>query len=179
MEHEQHGLAHLDAPWRMEYIEQAEKAEACIFCAKPCEEETCDNKNYIVHRGEHCFIILNAYPYNSGHLMVIPYQHAADLSALPPETCLEMMRLAAIAMEALKRIMSPDGFNLGMNLGRAGGAGISEHMHLHVVPRWVGDTNFMTTVAQARVLPESLERTWEKVRAAVQEALAQEASATS
>jgi ATP adenylyltransferase len=165
MDHQQqHGLAHLNAPWRMEYIEQAERVQGCIFCAKPCEGEDCDRKNYIVHRGTHCFIILNAFPYNSGHLMVIPYQHTADLAALPPEAYLEMMRLAAFAVDALTRVMCPDGYNLGMNLGRAGGAGIAEHLHLHVVPRWVGDTNFMTTVAEARVLPESLERTWDKVR---------------
>ena len=164
MEQQQYGLAHLNAPWRMEYIAQAaERVPGCIFCAKPCEEASCDRRNYIVYRGERCFIILNAFPYNSGHLMVIPYQHTADLALLAPETLLEMMRLAAQAVAALKRVMCPDGFNLGMNLGHAGGAGIAEHLHLHIVPRWVGDTNFMTTVGEARVLPESLERTWEKV----------------
>ena len=171
MDYQQHGITHLNAPWRMEYIEQAEKSEGCIFCDKPCEGETCDRKNFILHRGKFCFVILNAFPYNSGHLMVIPYEHTADLSALSLETYQEMMQLASLAMDALTRVMSPDGFNLGMNLGRAGGAGISEHLHLHLVPRWVGDTNFMTTVAEARVVPEALERTWEKLRAAFLEIL--------
>ncbi len=168
MDQEQHGITHLDAPWRMEYIAQTEKNDGCIFCSKPCEGEICDCKNYIIYRGIRCFIILNAFPYNCGHLMVIPYQHTAVLEELPPETALELFSLATKAISALKQVMCPDGFNLGMNLGRAGGAGISEHLHLHIVPRWVGDANFMTTVSETRVLPESLERTWEKVRAAFQ-----------
>ncbi|HEX2951239.1 MAG TPA: HIT domain-containing protein [Armatimonadota bacterium] len=164
------GPEHLHAPWRMEYIENADKPKGgCIFCDKPCED--CDAKNYIVYRGERCFIILNAFPYNNGHLMVIPYQHTSTLADLPPETQLEMLQLATTATTALTRVMKPDGFNLGINIGRAGGAGIAEHLHLHVVPRWVGDTNFITTIGNTRVLPESLERTWEKLRRAFTEVL--------
>lgn len=171
---EQHGIEYLSAPWRMEYIEKSGKPTGgCIFCEKPCQE--CDQENCIIHRGEHCFIILNVFPYNSGHLMVIPYQHTSDLRDLPPQTQLELMQLASVAMTALKRVMSPDGFNLGMNLGHAAGAGIAEHLHLHVVPRWVGDTNFMTTVGNTRVLPEALDRTWNKVRAAFTAVLAEQA----
>ena len=162
---EQHGPEQLHAPGRMEYIEKADQPKAgCIFCDKPRED--CDGANCIAYRGEHCFVILNAFPYNSGHLMVIPYQHAAELGELSPETQLEMMQLATLCIEALRRTMCPDGFNLGINMGRAAGAGIAEHVHLHVVPRWNGDTNFMTTIGNTRVLPESLERTWEKIHAA-------------
>lgn len=161
------GPEHLHAPWRMEYIEQAEHPRGgCIFCDKPCQD--CDRDNYIVHRGDRCFIILNAFPYNSGHLMVIPYQHTSELDNLPPETQLEMMRLTTLAIRALRQVMCPDGFNIGINVGHAAGAGIAEHVHLHVVPRWVGDTNFMTATGNTRVLPESLVRTWEKICAAFQ-----------
>lgn len=155
----------LYAPWRMEYIEKAGESKCeCIFCEKPRQD--CDPVNYIIYRGAHNFIILNAFPYNNGHLMVIPYHHTAEFTALTPETLHEMMHLAGLAIEALRRAMCPDGFNLGMNLGRPAGAGIAEHLHLHIVPRWTGDTNFMPVIGQIRVLPESLERTWEKVRAA-------------
>lgn len=172
MTNNEHGPEHLHAPWRMEYIKKTGKPmDGCIFCEKPCQNV--DNENCLIYRGEHCFIILNAFPYNSGHLMVIPYQHASDLAELPPEALLEMMQLATLATKALKRVMNPDGFNLGMNLGHAAGAGIAEHLHLHVVPRWVGDTNFMTVVANTRVLPEALECTWEKVRAAFIEIVAE------
>lgn len=164
---EQCGPDHLHAPWRMEYIEQADQPKTgCIFCEKPCQD--CDRANYIVHRGERCFIILNAFPYNSGHLMVIPYQHTAELAELPIEAQAEMMQLATLSVRALRQVMCPEGFNMGMNLGRAAGAGIAQHIHLHIVPRWVGDTNFMTAIGNLRVLPESLDRTWEKLQTAFQ-----------
>ena len=161
------GLDYLDAPWRMQYIEQNSQKDTsgCIFCDKPCE--TCDHDNYIVHRGELCFIIMNAYPYNSGHLMIIPYRHIACLNEMTAAEQLEMMQLATLLTTALTRIMYPDGFNLGMNLGRAGGAGIAQHLHMHIVPRWVGDTNFMTTVGNARVLPEAIEKTCERIQIAL------------
>jgi ATP adenylyltransferase len=159
----------------MDYIEKAGKPSGeCIFCAKPCED--CDRANCIVHRGQTCFVILNVFPYNNGHLMVIPYQHTSELAELTPEVQAEMMRLATLSIAALKRLMCPDGFNIGMNLGRAGGAGIAEHLHLHIVPRWVGDTNFITTVGHTRVLPEALDRTWEKMRDAFQIVLAEASS---
>ncbi len=155
----------LHAPWRMEYIEQAGKAVAgCIFCDVPRQQ--CDRANYLIYRGSANFIILNAFPYNNGHLMVIPYQHTALLEELPIETMTEMMHLAMLAIKALKRAMAPNGFNVGMNIGRTAGAGIAEHVHLHIVPRWNGDTNFMPVIGNTRVLPESLERTWEKICAA-------------
>ena len=159
------GPEHLHAPWRMEYISQAgEPAPQCIFCTKSREER--DRENYIVCRGKYTFIILNLFPYNNGHLMIVPYQHTAELTELSPETQAEMMWMATLAVTALTQAMRPDGFNLGINLGRAAGAGIAEHLHLHVVPRWVGDTNFMPVFGNTRVLPESLEQTWEKVCAA-------------
>jgi len=166
----------LHAPWRMEYIERAGKpACACIFCEKPQQDS--DGANLIVHRGAHCFVILNAFPYNNGHVMVIPYQHTADFTCLPPETLQELMRLTQLTILALRSAMRPDGFNVGMNIGSAAGAGIAEHLHLHIVPRWSGDTNFMPVVGHTRVLPESLARTWEKVRAAFNTVLQQEGGA--
>ena len=167
------GPERLHAPWRMEYIAQAGKPVCeCIFCEKPQQESDC--ANLIVHRGEHCFVIVNAFPYNNGHLMVIPYLHTADFTELPPDTLQEMMRMTRLAILALQCAMRPDGFNVGMNIGRAAGAGIAEHLHLHIVPRWNGDTNFMPVVGNTRVLPESLERTWEKVHAAFNGVLLQE-----
>lgn len=119
---------------------------------------------------------MNAYPYNGGHSMVIPYRHVSKLHELAAEEQLEMMQLATLLTNAMSKILFPDGFNLGMNIGRAGGAGIAKHLHLHVVPRWVGDTNFMTTVGKSRVLPEALEQTWEKLKNAIVELLAEENS---
>lgn len=167
------GPEQLHAPWRMEYIQQAgQPTGTCIFCDKPREER--DRDNYILYRGTHCYLILNAFPYNNGHLMVIPYQHTAELADLSVDIQTEMMQLATLAVAALRRAMLPDGFNLGMNVGRAAGAGIAEHLHLHVVPRWNGDTNFMTVLGNTRVLPESLERTWDKVRGALHAELAED-----
>jgi ATP adenylyltransferase len=171
------GPERLHAPWRMEYIEKAgQPAPCCIFCEKP--RETRDEENYVIYRAERNFIILNVFPYNNGHLMVIPYQHTSDLTALPPETMTEMMQLTALAIKALRRVMCPEGFNIGMNLGHPAGAGIAEHLHLHIVPRWSGDTNFMPVLGNTRVLPESLERTWVKVRAALEEILSEESERT-
>ena len=152
----------LHAPWRMEYVEQTGQPSCeCIFCAKPQQES--DEANLIIHRGTHNFIILNAFPYNNGHLMIIPYQHISVFTELTYESLQEMMQLAQLAVAALQRAMRPDGFNLGMNIGRTAGGGIAEHLHLHIVPRWNGDTNFMPVIGNVRVLPESLERTWAKI----------------
>lgn len=167
----QHGPECLYAPWRMEYIVNAGKPTGgCIFCDKPKEARDCENG--IIHRGPRTFVILNAYPYNNGHLMVVPYQHTNELGALPGETLEEMLRMSALAIEALRTVMCPDGFNLGVNLGHVAGAGIAEHLHLHVVPRWEGDTNFMLVLSNTRVLPESLEQTGEKLAAAFRDVLA-------
>jgi len=166
------GPERLHAPWRMAYVTQIGNTNCgCVFCDKPRQNQ--DAENLIIFRGEHNFIILNAFPYNNGHLMVIPYRHTAELTELPGETLQEMMRLVSLAIAALRRAMSPDGFNLGMNLGRVAGAGIAEHLHMHVVPRWNGDTNFMPVLGNTRVLPESLQCTWAKVHAAFLEILAE------
>jgi ATP adenylyltransferase len=128
-----------------------------------------DKKTQIVFRGATCFVILNRYPYTSGHVMVVPYAHVADLAAAAPETLAEMMRIAQRVQVALKQTYHPDGFNLGMNLGRAAGAGVTGHLHLHVLPRWSGDANFMTVVSETRVEPEDLTTTYEKLRKALNE----------
>jgi ATP adenylyltransferase len=122
---------------------------------------------YLLERGPHCFLILNAFPYNGGHLMVVPYAHQELLSGLPLETAAEMMRQARRAERALRAVYKPDGLNLGLNLGESAGAGVAHHLHLHAVPRWRGDTNFMTVVAETRILPETLADSWQKLRAAL------------
>jgi ATP adenylyltransferase len=153
-------MERLWAPWRLQYVTK-EKAGGCIFCDKPLAGD--DRAAYIVHRGVHAYVLLNAFPYNNGHIMVAPYAHIADLEELPPETAHEMMDLAQLATRALKGSFLPDGLNLGFNLGAAAGAGIKDHLHLHLVPRWVGDTNFMPVVGDVRVIPESLEQTYNKL----------------
>jgi len=163
------GIDKLWAPWRMKYIEgvDADNEEGCIFCSKPEAQE--DEKNYILHRAKYCFIILNIYPYSNGHLMIVPYKHTANLSELDAETKLEIMDLMDIVVEAMRTIMRPDGFNIGMNLGRSAGAGIDDHLHMHVVPRWNGDTNFMPVIGCAKVICESLEETYTKLKKAVEQ----------
>jgi len=152
------------APWRMEYI-LGEKAEECLFCAKVKENK--DRENLILYRGRTGFIILNAYPYINGHLMIAPYRHVASPEDLDEESLLELMLLVNKSLRLLRRAMSPHGFNIGINLGKAAGAGIEEHVHIHVVPRWEGDTNFMPVFAETRVIPELLEQTYEKLLAAL------------
>lgn len=153
-------MERLWAPWRLEYITQ-EKSGGCIFCEKPLAED--DRANYLLLRGDHAFVLLNAFPYNNGHLMVAPYAHLSELDELPHETLVEMMHLCQEATLALKLALHPDGFNVGFNLGAAAGAGIKDHLHLHVVPRWGGDTNFMPVLADVRVVPQSLERSWQEL----------------
>ena len=144
------------APWRLEYIQQADELEGCIFClaAAGADEET-----LVVHRGQHAFALLNKFPYASGHLMVAPYRHVAELSELSDEEALELHRLAGGGMAALAETFGPQGYNLGWNLGHIAGAGIVDHVHLHVVPRWAGDTNFMPVLADVKVIPEHLAET--------------------
>jgi ATP adenylyltransferase len=153
-------------PWRMPYI-LSQKDGGCIFCDKAGQDD--DRENLIVWRGQHCFVLLNLYPYNNGHLLVAPYAHVADLAGLDEGTAAEMAVLAQRSLWALRRSLSPQGFNLGMNLGRLAGAGIVDHVHLHIVPRWLGDTNFMPVVGGTKLIPELLEDTYEKVRQAFQE----------
>ena len=145
------------APWRLPYVKDASKdAESeCIFCTKPAEDD--DEANLIVHRGERCFVILNAFPYTNGHLMIAPYEHLPTLPELDSETVAEMMKLAQRAIVVLDDKYGPNGYNAGINQGRVAGAGFEGHIHLHVVPRWAGDTNYMPVIADVRVMPQSLE----------------------
>ena len=152
------------SPWRMEYIDNPVKPEGCIFCREAARED--GPENLIVARGVKAFVILNRYPYTSGHLMVVPYPHLPTLEALDTETRAEIMELASRSVDVLGLVYHPEGFNLGINIGKAAGAGIDDHVHLHVVPRWSGDTNFMTTISTARVLPEDLPATYLRVRTA-------------
>jgi ATP adenylyltransferase len=155
-------MDYLWTPWRYTYITGADKATGCIFCETSREND--DRKNRIVHRGKHCFIILNAFPYTSGHVMVVPYEHVDQLTRVSADAAAEMMSLAQRMETVLREIYSPDGLNLGMNIGKSAGAGIAAHVHMHILPRWIGDTSFMTTVGETRVLPETLEVTYERIR---------------
>ena len=151
------------APWRLEYIEQADEQPGCIFCAAAAGE---DDGGLVVHRGRTAFVLLNKFPYASGHLMVAPFRHGGDLTALTDEELVEIHRLAGAGIGALTETFSPQGYNLGWNLGRVAGAGAVDHVHLHVVPRWAGDTNFMPVLADVKVLPEHLVETRRKLAAA-------------
>jgi len=148
------------APWRLEYIQAADEQEGCVFCLAA---EGDDEEKLVVHRGRHAFVLLNKFPYSSGHLMVAPFRHGVEFGDLDDEEALEIHRLAAQALDALRRTAEPHGFNLGWNIGRAAGAGVIDHVHLHAVPRWGGDTNFMPVLADVKVLPEALEDTRRKL----------------
>jgi ATP adenylyltransferase len=151
------------APWRLEYVGSAEEQQDCFFCAAL---EGADDDGLVVHRGERAFVLLNRFPYSSGHLMVAPVRHTGDFGGLADEEAIELHRLAAGAQAALRDTYAPDGFNLGWNLGRVAGAGVLDHVHLHVVPRWSGDTNFMPVLADVKVLPEHLAVTRRRLAAA-------------
>jgi ATP adenylyltransferase len=153
----------LFTPWRYAYVTGAEKAPECLFCAAAALGD--DHKALIVHRAQHCFVMLNAFPYTSGHVMVVPFRHTDQLQALAAPAAQEMMELTQKMEGILRRLYRPDGLNLGMNLGKAAGAGVAGHIHMHVLPRWVADSNFMTVVGETRVLPEALETTYERIRA--------------
>ena len=156
-------MERLWAPWRLEYIQSADEQEGCVFCRA---QELGDEEGLVVHRGERAFVVLNKYPYASGHLMVAPARHVGALGELEEDEALEIHRLAATSVELLTATMGAQGFNLGWNLGRIAGAGVVDHVHQHVVPRWAGDTNFMPVLADVRVLPEALEDTRRKLVAA-------------
>ncbi len=156
-------MDYLWTPWRYAYVSTADKASSCVFCDKERAE---DRTAFIVHRGKLCFVVLNIFPYTSGHMMVVPYEHVDELRKLPPEAAQEMMALSQKLESVLRELYHPDGVNLGMNIGKAAGAGVAGHIHMHVLPRWVADSNFMTTVSETRVLPETLEQTWERMRTA-------------
>jgi ATP adenylyltransferase len=159
-------MDHLWTPWRYAYVTTAGKLPNCIFCELPRlgnDEQAC-----IVHRGKHCFVVLNTYPYTSGHVMVVPYAHLDELRNLPTEGANEMMALSQRMEKVLRQLYTPDGINLGMNVGKAAGAGVAGHIHMHVLPRWVADANFMSIVAETRILPETLEMTFQRVKGALE-----------
>ena len=158
---EENKMEHMWAPWRIQYIE-AEKSDGCILCDKPGEDN--DAQNYILFRGDKNFIILNTYPYNPGHLMIAPYRHIARLEELTDEELYEHCQIVSRGVKILREAFNPGGFNVGINMGRAAGAGIEEHIHTHIVPRWHGDTNFVTVMSDVRVIPQALADTYERLR---------------
>jgi ATP adenylyltransferase len=154
-------MDYLWSPWRYQYVTTADAAVGCIFCALPAQHR--DPENYIVHRGRLNFVILNRYPYTSGHLMVVPYEHKPTLDQVAEDALMEMILLVRHAETLLRANYKPDGLNMGINVGKAAGAGVAGHIHMHVLPRWVADANFMTTAGETRVLPEDLDVTYQKL----------------
>jgi ATP adenylyltransferase len=155
------------APWRLKYLKQAGNNDECIFCTKPDQGD--DREALIVHRGERCFVILNLFPYTNGHLMVSPFEHIGRFQEIPAETTAEMNALAQRSMEILESVYGPEGFNLGINQGRIAGAGVEGHIHLHVVPRWAGDNNYMPVIADTKVMPQSLEESYDALSGGFEE----------
>lgn len=159
-------MKRLWAPWRMTYL-KANKTEGCIFCQKAAERR--DRENLILWRGQSGLVLLNLYPYNNGHLMVTPYEHVPSIENLSPETLADLMGMVQKSLAVLRKAMNPNAFNIGINLGAAAGAGIADHMHIHVVPRWNGDTNFMPVLGETRVVPDFLENSYDQLLQAWQE----------
>lgn len=154
----------LYTPWRMKYVTSTrQKVDSCIFCNHWNDHYERDRENFLVYRGQTMFVVMNIFPYNTGHLMILPCQHVATLSEISPEMQLELMTLTTYFTELLDDLMHPDGFNIGINIGRAAGAGIDSHLHVHLVPRWSGDNNFMPVIGETRVLPEELGDTYDKI----------------
>ena len=158
-------MDYLWTPWRYRYVTEAKNQSGCVFCNAAASEN--DEEWLIVHRAVKNFIILNRYPYTAGHVMIVPYLHTADFAGLERDTAAEMMVLSQRVQAAIDDVYHPDGFNLGMNLGRSAGAGIADHLHMHLLPRWTGDTNFMTTVGETRLEPEELSVTYTRLRKAL------------
>lgn len=159
-------MDYLWSPWRYRYISSASPDEACLFCRVASESD--DRNNYVLLRAERNLVMLNRFPYTSGHLMIAPYAHVPALEQTEPQALEEMIRLAQRAESVLRAVYRPSGFNVGINIGQSAGAGIAGHIHMHVLPRWVGDVNFMTTVGETRVLPEDLDTTYERLTLAFQ-----------
>ncbi|MBV8841344.1 MAG: HIT domain-containing protein [Bryobacterales bacterium] len=159
-------MDHLWTPWRYGYITAGTAGQECVFCSK---QQAADRDSFVVFRGEHNFIMLNLYPYNSGHVMIAPYAHIATLEQAEPATREEMMRLTARCEAALRALYKPDGVNLGMNIGACAGAGVAGHIHMHVLPRWCGDASFISVIGETRVLPEELPITWDRLKRALGE----------
>ena len=156
------------APWRMDYVSgEISKIEGCVFCEIVKEKD--DSKHHIVYRGKHCYVVLNKFPYNNGHVMIIPYMHTEDLLELPLNVQQECQLLINKTIKALKDVFNPQGINLGLNMGSAAGAGIAEHIHYHLLPRWQGDTNFMPVIAGSKVISESLDSTFKKLKEALKD----------
>jgi ATP adenylyltransferase len=156
-------MEHLWAPWRMGYIlNDAKDHEGCFLCDAVNQGD--DGKSHILHRARHCFIIMNLYPYNSGHLLVVPYAHVPDMNSIPPEELTELMGCTQEAINVLQQEMKPEAFNVGINIGKAAGAGLPEHLHIQIVPRWTGDTGYISVFDQTRVMPETLEGTYERLK---------------
>ncbi len=164
-------MKHLWAPWRMDYVSTADNQTGCVFCAC-AHDPAADEARGVLARAHRNFLILNAFPYNSGHLMIVPYEHHGDFVSLAAETLQEMMRLAQIALRVLQQELRCEGANIGLNIGKPAGAGIKDHLHLHIVPRWTGDTNYMTTLGETRVVPQSLHATWTQLAPPMRQALA-------
>ena len=186
-------MDHLWTPWRYAYVTDADDSRPkpgvpealaawtgdgkCVFCnmiaaaddavARGMAREQAEAAIYVLERGRSCYMVLNAFPYNNGHLMVVPYRHEQSLAALTLEEADELMRMARRAEQVLQAVYAPNGLNFGLNLGKAAGAGVAEHLHLHAVPRWAGDNNFMSVLAETRILPEMLEESWRRIRAAL------------
>lgn len=159
-------MDYLWSPWRYAYITGVEpEPGACIFCDKPAESD--DERNLIVHRGQHCYVILNAFPYTSGHVMVVPFAHVDELQKLDGNAATEMMALSQRMESVLRKLYRPQGINLGMNIGKAAGAGIAGHIHMHILPRWTADANFISVIGETRVLPEALEVSYKRIREAL------------
>jgi ATP adenylyltransferase len=155
-------MNHIWSPWRMKYIETNHKDEGCVFCNAQAKEDGAEN--LIAFSGDRAYVILNLFPYTSGHLMVVPFVHIATLEELDALTRAEMMELTSQCISVLRKTYNPQGFNVGANIGEAAGAGVPGHVHIHIVPRWGGDTNFMSTLGETRVLPETIEDTYRRVR---------------
>ena len=167
-------MSHLWTPWRMAYLRGKESLpEGCLFCIKPQEENA---KAHLVHRGRLGYVILNRFPYNNGHLMVVPYAHVPSLEDLEAHILTDLMALTQLSLRVLREAYNPQGFNVGLNIGEAAGAGIVGHIHLHIVPRWGGDTNYMTIVGETRTIPEWLDQTYERLRPLFERMSAQEAT---
>ena len=159
-------MDYLWTPWRYAYVTTAEKISGCVFCDLLAAGD--DEKSRIVLRARHNFVILNTFPYTSGHIMVVPYAHLDELRKLPNEAAHEMMDLSQRLETILRQLYSPNGINLGMNIGQAAGAGVAGHIHMHMLPRWIADSNFMTVVGESRILPESLEMTYQRIKGALE-----------
>jgi ATP adenylyltransferase len=160
-------MDYLWTPWRYAYVAGIDKASGCIFCDLPKAGD--DARARIVHRAQHCYVVLNTYPYTAGHVMIVPFAHLGELQKVPEEAAHEMMDLAQRMERILRLLYTPDGVNLGMNIGKAAGAGVAGHVHMHALPRWVADANFMSVIGESRILPETLETTYQRIKEAMQD----------